>query len=366
MVTSRRAAPDGSVTPTRPLAGCAATWACGVRANTVCSVSWAASTVEPDRGPVALAHEPGPEPSSVPWARSVVGVRRPRRRARAAARRGPGGRDVPRRRPPRTASPSPARRAPASCSAATPGPRARQAPGRSKPRSRAPGVSTCASTLRTTVVPLTSLIHSSGAHGHPVPEDRAGDGLDVLGHDVVPAGDHGVRPGGQHQREGAARRGAHHHLRVLTGGRRERDAVATHALLDRDGLDGRLHPQETGGVGDGVEVLRLLRAGRAGAAGRPTPGPGSGSRTTPASGTGRAGPRAAGRCLRTPPGSRWPARGRAPRAGRSAPSTVTCPSCIASSSAAWVFGGVRLISSASSRPVNSGPGRNSNSERFWL
>ena len=31
---------------------------------------------------------------------------------------------------------------------------------------------------------------------------------------------------------------------------------------------------------------------------------------------------------------------------------------MASSSAAWVFGGVRLISSASSRPVNTGPGRN--------
>ena len=30
-------------------------------------------------------------------------------------------------------------------------------------------------------------------------------------------------------------------------------------------------------------------------------------------------------------------------------------SCIASSSAAWVFGGVRLISSASSRLVNTGP-----------
>ena len=34
---------------------------------------------------------------------------------------------------------------------------------------------------------------------------------------------------------------------------------------------------------------------------------------------------------------------------------------MASSSAAWVFGGVRLISSASSSPVNSGPGRNANS-----
>src|SRR6266702_5657814 len=39
------------------------------------------------------------------------------------------------------------------------------------------------------------------------------------------------------------------------------------------------------------------------------------------------------------------------------PSTVTCRSSMASSSAAWVFGGVRLISSASRRLVNTGPSR---------
>src|SRR5580658_6142164 len=37
------------------------------------------------------------------------------------------------------------------------------------------------------------------------------------------------------------------------------------------------------------------------------------------------------------------------------PSKVTDRSCIASSRAAWVFGGVRLISSASSSSQNSGP-----------
>ncbi len=52
--------------------------------------------------------------------------------------------------------------------------------------------------------------------------------------------------------------------------------------------------------------------------------------------------------------------------GKVSPSTVTCRSCIASSSADWVLGGVRLISSASSSPVNSGPLRNSNSEVRWL
>ena len=48
------------------------------------------------------------------------------------------------------------------------------------------------------------------------------------------------------------------------------------------------------------------------------------------------------------------------------PSIVTCRSCIASSSAAWVFGGARLISSASRRFVKIGPGRNSKSEVRWL
>ena len=46
--------------------------------------------------------------------------------------------------------------------------------------------------------------------------------------------------------------------------------------------------------------------------------------------------------------------------GRGRPSTETCRSSITSSSAAWVFGGVRLISSASSRLVKTGPSRNSN------
>jgi len=43
------------------------------------------------------------------------------------------------------------------------------------------------------------------------------------------------------------------------------------------------------------------------------------------------------------------------------PSTVTVRSCIASSSAAWVFAGARLISSASTRSAKIGPGRKVNS-----
>ena len=48
------------------------------------------------------------------------------------------------------------------------------------------------------------------------------------------------------------------------------------------------------------------------------------------------------------------------------PSIVTCRSCIASSSAACVFGGARLISSARRRFVKIGPGRNSKSASRWF
>ena len=51
---------------------------------------------------------------------------------------------------------------------------------------------------------------------------------------------------------------------------------------------------------------------------------------------------------------------------RVSPSIVDCPSCIDSSSADWVLGVARFISSASSTWLNTGPGWNSNSPVFWL
>src|SRR5215212_6850443 len=48
------------------------------------------------------------------------------------------------------------------------------------------------------------------------------------------------------------------------------------------------------------------------------------------------------------------------------PSIVTWSSCMHSSSAAWVFGEARLISSTSNRFAKTGPGRNSNSFERWL
>src|SRR5215216_4642092 len=54
-----------------------------------------------------------------------------------------------------------------------------------------------------------------------------------------------------------------------------------------------------------------------------------------------------------------------PPSGYVTPSTVTWFSCMHSSSAAWVFGEARLISSTSRMFANTGPGRNSNSFVRW-
>ena len=54
------------------------------------------------------------------------------------------------------------------------------------------------------------------------------------------------------------------------------------------------------------------------------------------------------------------------RQRRVTPSTVTCRSAIASSSADCVFGIARLISSTSTTFAKIGPGRNSKSRVCWL
>ena len=47
------------------------------------------------------------------------------------------------------------------------------------------------------------------------------------------------------------------------------------------------------------------------------------------------------------------------------PSTVTCPSSMHSSSADWVLGDARLISSTRMTFANTGPGRNKKAPAFW-
>ena len=88
----------------------------------------------------------------------------------------------------------------------------------------------------------------------------------------------------------------------------------------------------------------------------PLGGRGRDSRRRSASGSGRAALRAADRCPPARSGSASPARGTASGTSWRAPATVTCCSCIACSSADWVRGLARLISSAISSWPKIGPG----------
>ena len=195
-----------------------------------------------------------------------------------------------------------------------------------------------------------------GAHRDAVGQGGDGDRLDVLGdHEVAPVDE---RRGRAPSAAGPASRAATH--RPAPGGgagsRRPARRSSDRPRLDGDRLARPLQGDQAAGVGDRLDRSAPPAGGRCAGRGRPTPRRPSGSRTPRAAGSGRAGPRAAGRCPRTRPGWRWRGRGTARRSGNVVPSTVTCRSCIASSSAACVFGGVRLISSASSRPVKTGPG----------
>ena len=80
------------------------------------------------------------------------------------------------------------------------------------------------------------------------------------------------------------------------------------------------------------------------------------SRRRSPAGSGRAAPRAADRCPPARSGSASPARGTAAAARARRPATATRCSCIACSSADWVRGLARLISSAISSWQNTGPG----------
>ena len=99
---------------------------------------------------------------------------------------------------------------------------------------------------------------------------------------------------------------------VGAGRRDEAHAVLADALVDgrrsRRPAASRCSPSAVGDAGD---LLGLLLARHPALAGPPTPRGRSGSRSSPAAGSGRAGPRAGGRCLRTRRGWRWRARGTA-------------------------------------------------------
>ncbi len=107
--------------------------------------------------------------------------------------------------------------------------------------------------------------------------------------------------------------------------------------------------------------LRDVRSTRAGCAARPRA---TGSRCGCAAGSDPSATRAAGRCRSAPRRSASPSPGRARRAGRSGRRPRPVLRSSPRADALCVRGGVRLISSASTRFANTGPGRNSNSPDF--
>ncbi len=137
----------------------------------------------------------------------------------------------------------------------------------------------------------------------PVRERRDGDRLHVLRHDEVAAGERGLRARELQEREAAARARADGEP---PGGARRRDEVDDVAL---DRL-GRRAPARASAASRRASARRRPgkaaprpRRARAGARASRSRARGSDSRRRSGSGTGRAAPRAAGRCPRTRSGS---------------------------------------------------------------
>ena len=158
-----------------------------------------------------------------------------------------------------------------------------------------------------------------GSHRDPVREGRHGDRLDVLGNDEVATLRSWRRPWPPAAGERSPRGRADQHLPVASRLCGQLDAVAPDRRVDGDGLAGVLQGEEAAGVEDGLDRLLLTTPVDAPGEDLPLLVRRSGSRTARAAGSGRAGPRAAGRCPRTRPGWRWRRRGTARSAGTSCP-----------------------------------------------
>ena len=191
-------------------------------------------------------------------------------------------------------------------------------------------------------------------------ERRAGDRLDVVRDDEVAAVERRPRTRELEDRERPARARPDLDAPGLPRRADDVDDVAADGSETWTSSSARCIATQRLAVDDRVELDVVRRGGRAAARGSPTRPRATGSRPRSAAGSGRAAPRAGGRCPRARSGSGSRARGTAARAGGVWPSVVTWRSCIASSSAACVFGGARLISSARRRLAKIGPGRNSN------
>ena len=182
--------------------------------------------------------------------------------------------------------------------------------------------------------------------------------------DVIAAAEQGHRPGSSLERERAAHRGSGAHARKLARRAHEIDHPPLQEWVDVDVLDGALQRAQVVDPDHGLEsvervavALRLddhellvgLRVAE--------------RRLEEEAVELRLGERedalVVERVLRRED------RGTGSAGARDSPSTVICRSAIASSSALWVRGIARLISSTSRMFVNAGPGWNSNTRSRW-
>src|SRR5947207_2074652 len=95
-----------------------------------------------------------------------------------------------------------------------------------------------------------SLVTSSSTRLSPPAWTRPGEGLDVVGHDVLPADRGGPGPGGPEQPEGGAGRHAQVEIGAAAAGLGQVDDVALQAGGDVDGLGQVDHHLHVGVAGD--------------------------------------------------------------------------------------------------------------------
>ena len=202
------------------------------------------------------------------------------------------------------------------------------------------------------------------AQDEPVAQHGNEQVHDVVREDVVAPLEEG--PGSRRLREGEGAADRRSDLDLLELARRadEADDPLLEQLVEVDVLGGTPELGSSSSVSDRGQQRRA--GGRDVARARPgAPPPRPDSRASRGGRTGRAALRAAGTSPRTRSGSRSRSARNGSGSGRVTPSTVTWCSAIASSSADWVFGVARLISSTRTTFAKSGPGWNTNARRSW-
>ncbi len=180
-----------------------------------------------------------------------------------------------------------------------------------------------------------------GLEDNAVAIDRPHQELDIVGHHKRAALERRPGLGGQQQADRGARRAAQQQIEALAAGLGDVGDIFQDALIHLHAADLVLALRQDRGRDRALEVDRLqvvrvealviapqhldldLLQGH--------------TRPAPCTESDRAGPRAAGRCPRTRPGSAWPAQRTARAAAARWPSIVTWRSSMASSSALWVL-----------------------------